>query len=165
MKSNSLINGTKIGNTIRTIGTHSKGQPNKKITAISIAKITYLLTSKFNKNSVNKDGVPNFEKTAPKKFDAATKNIINAVISKVLIKEFFKVFKVNFLYAKASNKDPIAPIPAPSVGVAKPNNILPRAKNTNPAGGTNPKKNSTQTLPILFGCIFFGKIGPSFGSK
>ena len=83
----------------------------------------------------------------------------------VLIKEFFKVFKVNFLYAKASNKDPIAPIPAPSVGVAKPNNILPRAKNTNPAGGTNPKKNSTQTLPILFGCILFGKIGPSFGSK
>ncbi|MNY83096.1 hypothetical protein D3C86_2256260 [compost metagenome] len=51
------------------------------------------------------------------------------------------------------------------MGVAKPNNILPKAKNTNPAGGTNPKKNSIQTLPILFGCILFGKIGPSFGSK
>jgi hypothetical protein len=128
LKSNSLINGTKIGNTIRTIGTHSKGQPNKKITAINIAKTTYLLTSRFNKNSVNRDGVPSLENTAPKKLDAATKNIINAVISKVLIKEFFKVFKVNFLYASAKITDPIAPIPAPSVGVAKPNNILPRAK-------------------------------------
>ena len=72
---------------------------------------------------------------------------------------------VNFLYATASKTDPNAPIPAPSVGVAKPNNILPSAKNTNAAGGTNPIKNSYQTLPIFFGLSLAGKTGPSFGFK
>ena len=90
LKPNSKIKGRTIGKTINTIGTHSKGQPSRNIAAIIIAKITYLFTSRFNKKSVNRDGVPNFENTAPKKFEAATKNIINAVISKVFNRASFK---------------------------------------------------------------------------
>ena len=48
-------------------------------------RIKYLFTSRFNKNSVRTIGVPNFEKTDPKKFDAATNTMIRAVISKVFI--------------------------------------------------------------------------------
>ena len=73
-----------IGTIIITIGTHSSGHPNKNIATITIAKIKYLFISKPNKNSVNNVGVPNLAKTAPKKFDAATKTMIRAVISKVL---------------------------------------------------------------------------------
>ena len=36
-------------------------------------------------------GVPNLEKTAPKKFDAHTKTIINVVISKVFKSELLKI--------------------------------------------------------------------------
>ena len=57
----------------------------------------------------------------------------------------------------------MAPHPAASVGVANPNNILPSAAKTNAAGGTRPKKNSTQTLLILLALIFSGKGGPNFG--
>ena len=60
---------------------------------------------------------------------------------------------------------PNAPIPAPSVGVARPNRILPSAKKTKPAGGINPIINSYQTLAILVGCSFAGKTGPSFGLR
>ena len=60
---------------------------------------------------------------------------------------------------------PNAPIPAPSVGVARPNRILPNAKKTNPAGGISPIINSYQTLAILVGCSFAGKTGPSFGFR
>ena len=58
-----------------------------------------MFISNPNKNSVNKVGVPNLAKTAPKKFDAATKTIINAVISKVLTKASCNLGSVNFLYA------------------------------------------------------------------
>ena len=75
-----------IGIMIMTIGTHSNGHPNKKIITIIIARIKYLFISKPNKNSVNNVGVPNLAKTEPKKFEAATKTIIKAVISKVLTK-------------------------------------------------------------------------------
>ena len=57
-------------------------------------------------------GVPNLEKTAPKKLDAATNTIIKAEISKVLTKASCNFLNVNFLYAKANNKEPIAPQPA-----------------------------------------------------
>ena len=63
----------------------------------SINKIRYLFISKPNKKSVNTIGVPNLEKTAPKKFDAATKTIINAVISKVLISASCNLPNDNFL--------------------------------------------------------------------
>ena len=77
---NASTKGKIIGTIIITIGTHSKGHPNRKIAAIIIANITYLFTSKFKRKSVKRDGVPNFENTAPKKFDAATKNIIKACL-------------------------------------------------------------------------------------
>ena len=67
------IKGNIIGTMIITIGTHSKGHPNKKIITITIAKIRYLFISQPSKKSVNKLGVPNLAKTAPKKFEAATK--------------------------------------------------------------------------------------------
>ena len=88
-------------------------------------RIRYLFISKPSKNSVRSIGVPNLEKTAPKKLDAATKTIISAEISKVLTKASCNFLNVNFLYAKAKTNDPIAPHPAASVGVAKPNKILP----------------------------------------
>ena len=40
----------------------------------------------------------------------------------------------------------MAPQPAASVGVANPNKMLPRAANTNAAGGTNPKKIQSKHL-------------------
>ena len=83
---------------------------------------------------------PNLENTAPKKFDAATKTIIKAEISNVLTRASCNFPSVNFLYAKARSKEPIAPQPAASVGVAKPNKILPNAAKTSAAGGTKPNK-------------------------
>ena len=94
---NPSINGKMIGIIIRTIGTHSSGHPNKKIATITIAKIKYLFISKLSKKSVSNIGVPSLEKTAPKKFEAATNTIINAEISKVLTKASCNFFKVNFL--------------------------------------------------------------------
>ena len=43
------IKGKIIGIIIITIGTHSSGQPKRKIIAITIAKIIYLFISRFNK--------------------------------------------------------------------------------------------------------------------
>ena len=72
--------------------------------------------------------------------DAATKTIINAEISRVFTNASCNFLNVNFLYANAKTKEPIAPQPAASVGVANPKRILPRAAKTNAAGGTKPKK-------------------------
>ena len=149
---------------IITIGTHSKGNPKRKIITIIIARIKYLFISKPSKKSVKSIGVPSLENTAPKKFDAATKTIINAEISKVLTKASCSLPNVDFLYAKANNKDPIAPQPAASVGVANPNNILPSEANTKAAGGTNPIKNSFQTAVMLVALNLFGNTGPKLGS-
>ena len=157
------IKGKIIGTIIMTIGTHSNGHPNKKITAITIAKIKYLFISRPNKKSVSNIGVPNLEKTAPKKFEAATKTMIKAEIYKVFTSESWSFFNVNFLYAIANNNDPIAPQPAASVGVAKPNKILPSAAKTNAAGGTSPKKNSIQTCFMLVALSSGGNTGPNFG--
>ena len=71
-----------------------------------------MFISKPNKNSVNNVGVPSLANTAPKKFDAATKTIIKAVISKVLTSASCSLDRVNFLYANESNNAPIAPQPA-----------------------------------------------------
>src|SRR5210317_1329727 len=158
------IKGSIIGTIIITIGTHSNGQPNKKIITITNASIKYLFISKPNKNSVSSIGVPNLENTAPKKFEAATRTIINADISKVLTRESCNFFKVSFLYASASNNEPKAPQPAASVGVAKPKSILPNAAKTKAAGGTNPRKNSIHTAFILVALNSGGKAGPKLGS-
>ena len=87
LKPKASTKGKIIGTIIITIGTHSNGHPNKKITAITIAKIKYLFISRPNKKSVSNIGVPNLEKTAPKKFEAATKTMIKAEISKVFTSE------------------------------------------------------------------------------
>ena len=60
-------------------------------------------------------------------------------------------------------REPIAPHPAASVGVAKPNNILPSAANTKAAGGTNPRKNSIQTAFMLFALSSQVTVGPNLG--
>ena len=52
---------------------------------------------------------------------------------------------------------------AASVGVAKPNKILPKAAKTKAAGGTNPRKNSTHTSFMLAARISSGRTGPNFG--
>ena len=119
--------------------------------------------SNANKKSLSSIGVPNLAKTAPKKLDAATKTIIKAEISNVFIKPSCNFENDNFLYTKASNKAPIAPQPAASVGVANPNKILPRAAKTKAAGGTKPKKNSIQTNFMLLALISTGNGGPSSG--
>ena len=158
------IRGKIIGIIIITIGTHSKGQPSKKIIIITIPKIRYLFISKDSKNSVKRVGVPNLANTAPKKFEAATKTIISAVISKVFTKASCNLDKVNFLYAIESNNAPIAPHPAASVGVAKPNKILPKAAKTNAAGGTKPRKNSIQTSFMVAASNFFGAVFARLGT-
>ena len=157
--------GNIIGIIIITIGTHSKGQPKRKIITMIKAKIKYLFISRLNKKSVSNIGVPNLENTAPKKFEAATKTIINAEISRVLTKASCNFLNVNFLYPKAKIKEPIAPHPAASVGVANPKRILPRAANTNAAGGTKPKKNSIQTAFMLVALSSGGNTGPRLGSS
>ena len=60
-----------------------------------MARIKYLFISKPSKKSVRSIGVPNLANTEPKKFDAATKTIINAEISKVLTND-----PCNFLNVK-----------------------------------------------------------------
>ena len=64
---------------------------------IIIPRTRYLFISKPNRNSVSSVGVPNLANTAPKKFEAATKTIIKAVISSVLTKASCNFGKVNFL--------------------------------------------------------------------
>ena len=91
--------------------------------------------------------MPNLANTAPKKFDAATNTIISAEISKVLTNASCNFLNVNFLYPNANSKEPRAPQPAASVGVANPKSMLPRAANTNAAGGTNPVSYTHLTLP------------------
>ena len=118
MNPSASTRGKIIGTIIITIGTHSKGQPNKNIMTIIIPKIKYLFISSPNKNSVSNVGVPNLANTAPKKFEAATKTIIKAVISKVLTRASCNFGKVSFLYAIDSNKAPIAPQPAALVFAA-----------------------------------------------
>ena len=66
---------------------------------------------------------------------------------------------------RKNNKAPIAPHPAASVGVAKPNKILPSAAKTNAAGGTKPRRNSIQTSFILVARISTGSTGPKLGSN
>ena len=78
--------GIRIGTMINTIGTHSSGQPRRKIKAIMMIRTAVADKSHANKNSVSIIGVPSRENTAPKKFDAATRNRIKTEISSVLIK-------------------------------------------------------------------------------
>ena len=52
------------------------------MTKISMAAVDRSMDSS---NSVRNFGVPRFENTAPKKFDAATRNMISTEISSVLI--------------------------------------------------------------------------------
>ena len=68
------------------MGTHSSGHPKTKINAKMKNSMAHEDMSKDRSNSVSICGVPRLENTAPKKFDAATKNMIRTVISKVLIK-------------------------------------------------------------------------------
>ena len=93
---NCSIRGKTIGIIIKTIGTHSNGHASKKIKAIIINRIAVGGRSSNIKYSVIIVGVPNLEKTAPKKFDAHTNTIIKVVISKVFKSELLKDSKVNF---------------------------------------------------------------------
>lgn len=60
--------------------------------------------------------------------------------------------------------EPTAPQAAPSVGVARPNTMLPSAASTSTAGGTRPWKNCTHTSRMFAGCSSIGSAGPSAGS-
>ena len=163
LTSNWSNSGSKIGTIINTIGTHSNGQPRRKINAITIIKITVLDNSNSKSTSVSIVGVPSHAKTAPKKLDAATNSKINTDISNVLIMESFKFSHVKRRYASASKIAPSAPQPAPSVGVAKPKRMLPNAANTKNAGGTNPRKNSRHTSAMLAARSSSGIAGPKDG--
>jgi hypothetical protein len=65
-----------------------------------IARIRYLFISSPSKNFSQSVGVPYLAKTAPKKFDAATKTMIKAVISNVFDYALCSLGKVGFLYAE-----------------------------------------------------------------
>ena len=84
-------------------------------------------------------GVPSLENTAPKKLDAATRNRISTEISRVLTRASWNLDGVIFRYARVINSAPNAPQAAPSVGVAQPSRIEPRANPTSRAGGTSPR--------------------------
>ena len=70
---------------INTIGTHSSGHPRRKISAMIRISTTTGDMSSDRSSSVSILGVPRFENTAPKKFEAATRNMIRTVISRLLI--------------------------------------------------------------------------------
>src|SRR6056300_303168 len=91
-------------------------------------------------------GVPRDENSAPKKFDAATKNMIRTVISSDLIKLSKNPGKVNLRYIRDNRIAPNAPIAAASAGVANPRRIEPNAKEIKMVGGIRPAKNSSQRL-------------------
>src|SRR5690606_13792208 len=57
----------------------------------------------------------------------------------------------------------MAPQPAPSVGVAKPNRMLPSEASTSAAGGTRPAKKSPQISRDVVAWNSFAKGGPSAG--
>ena len=79
-----------IGKIINTIGTHSNGQAKRKIRAIIINSKTVGGKSSIIIHSVIMVGVPNLENTEPKKFEAATRTMINVVISRVFNKADLK---------------------------------------------------------------------------
>ena len=62
-----------------------------------------------------------------------------------------------------SSNDPVAPIAAPSVGVAKPNRMLPSDASTSTAGGTSPWRNSLRIAIFDAACSASGSAGPSAG--
>ena len=111
-----------------------------------MSKIKYGDISRPSNISVINLGVPRALNSAPKKFEAATKNIIRTVISSAFIKLSKKLEKVNLRYPIANKIDPNAPIAAASAGVAKPSRIEPKAKEMRIVGGIKPAKNSSHRL-------------------
>ncbi len=81
---------------ISTIGTHSSGQPSRKINAMIRNRISIGDRSSIRRYSVSMVGVPSRENTAPKKFDAATRNRISVEISSVLTSASCMPFQVSF---------------------------------------------------------------------
>ena len=67
------------------------------------------------------------------------------------------------LFKIANSIDPKAPTPAASVGVAKPAKIDPNTKIINAIGGINDLKINKVFSLRVFGPIFFGNEGASFG--
>ena len=70
---------------ISTIGTHSSGQPSRNTRAMTNISMAAVDSSIDSSTSVRNLGVPRFENTAPKKLEAATRNMISTEISSVLI--------------------------------------------------------------------------------
>ena len=79
--------GSMIGRKMSTIGTHSSGQARRKITAMITMSSTHGESCRSRSARVIMSGVPRRENTAPKKFDAATRNRIRQDTSSVFSTE------------------------------------------------------------------------------
>ena len=85
--------------------------------------------SNFNKNTdlllymaARSENIDIIKKSLNKKINSLLGNLMIGL--EYIFKRTGPMTNVNFLYAKAKIKEPIAPQPAASVGVAKPNKIL-----------------------------------------
>lgn len=87
--------GSRKGTTISTIGTHSSGQPSRKMSAMMMKSITYGLRSSPRSSSVSMPGVPRRANTAPKKFEAATRKRIRTEISSVRMSASLRLARVS----------------------------------------------------------------------
>ena len=74
-----------MGTMMRTIGTHSSGHPRRKMSAITMSSTWIWVSSQSRSMLVSMVGVPRRENTAPKKFEAATRNRMRTEISRVLM--------------------------------------------------------------------------------
>ena len=129
--------GATIGTTTKVISIKSRIKPNKNITNITIS-VAPITPPGMSSNKLNTSSSPpkplktNENKLAPIR-------IINTidVILVVLCITAVKFFRVSCFCHNANNVAPIAPIPAASVGVAKPKSIEPKTTNINNKGGIN----------------------------
>ena len=83
----SLMIGSMIGTKMSTIGTHSSGQARRKITAMTTISRSHGESCRSSSARVIVSGVPRRENTAPKKFEAATRNRIRQDTSSVFSTE------------------------------------------------------------------------------
>ena len=84
-----------MGTMMRTMGTHSSGHPRRKMSAMTISSTWIWVSSQSRSMFVSMVGVPRRENTAPKKFDAATRNRMSTEISRVLMSASEKRFVVS----------------------------------------------------------------------
>ena len=155
--------GRKMGTTINTIGTHSKGQPNKNIKNRISINMTIGGTGKDVSRLAIKSALPNLENTEPNKFDVVTNSKImldtcNDCITQFLI--LATVIRPERVVSKNVATHPTAPA---SVGVAIPARMTPKVAKSTTITGDIPIAKSIRTGLSDLALISIGRAGPNAG--